>query len=56
MKSDVFIFSNQNSFRSLCENGINLEVRQGERIGPSYVKLVQRFVYLVAEVAVKLPS
>ena len=26
------------------------------RIGPSYVKLVQRFVYLVAKVAVKLPS
>ena len=56
MKSDVIIFSNRNSFRSLCENGIDLEVRQGERIGPSYVKLVQRFVYLVAKVAVKLPS
>ena len=37
MKSDVFIFSNRNSFRSLSVNGIDLEVRQGERIGPSYI-------------------
>ena len=31
----------------MCEKGIDMEVTQEkERIGPNYVKLVQRFVYL----------
>ena len=37
--------------RNLCENGIEIQVTQeGERIGPSYMKLVKRFVHLLAKV------
>ena len=51
MEIDVFIFSNQNSFCNLCENGIDMEVTpEEEGIGPNYMKLVQRFVYLLARV------
>ena len=40
-----------NSFRNLCENGIEIDVTQEEeRTRPNYVKIVKRFVYLLAKV------
>ena len=55
MKSEVFILTTKlsqlNSFSALCEDGIDIEeTQEEERIGPNYMKLVQRLVYLLAKV------
>ena len=37
-------------FANLCENGIDMEeTKEEERIGPNYMTLVKRFLYLLAK-------
>ena len=45
----IILFFKLNSFYDLCENGINIELTQEEEsIGPNYMKVVWRFVYLLS--------